>query len=140
MSYLLDTVVLSELRKTPDRRNPHLVRWFGTISSEDVFVSVLTIYEIERGVERQRTQDPAFAAKLAIWLDAALNIYEGRVLPISVPIARRWARLSGRIGHAGLDLAIAATAIQHGLRVATRNISDFVPTEVPTVNPFAPID
>jgi predicted nucleic acid-binding protein len=82
--------------------------------------------------------DPAFSENLATWLDMMLRAYEGRILPIDVAIARRWGRLSDRIGNKGLDLAIAATALEHGLTVATRNVSHFVPTSVPVINPFEP--
>ncbi len=136
--YLLDTVVLSELRKPTRQRNPHLVRWIEGVASQDLFISVVTIGEIERGIERQRRLDPPFAESLASWLDAVLRTYEGRILEINVAIARRWGRLSQQIGNKGLDLAVAATALEHGLTVATRNISDFAPTGVAAIDPFSP--
>lgn len=134
--FLLDTVVISELRKLPRQRNRNLVRWLGSVPSQDLFVSVLTVGEMERGIERQRELNPAFAESLAAWLDLILRTYESRILPIDVPVARRWGRLSHRLGNNGIDLAIAATAIEHGLTVATRNVSDFVPTGVALINPF----
>jgi toxin FitB len=137
--FLLDTVVISELRKEPRRRNRNLVQWFGRVQSEDFFVSVLTVGEIELGIERERQANPVFAENLRIWLDTVLRAYEGRILPVTVAIARRWGRLSHRIGNKGLDLAIAATALEHGLTVATRNVSHFEPTGVAIVNPFVPL-
>jgi len=77
--YLLDTVVLSELRKAPRQRNRNLVRWIGEAPSQDLFVSVLTIGEIERGVERQRQLNPEFAGRITSWLDMVLRTYEGRI-------------------------------------------------------------
>jgi|SRR5271166_89746 len=136
--FLLDTVVLSELRKPPRQRNRNLVHWIGEVPSQDLFVSVLTVGEIERGIERQRQSNPPFAEDIAAWLDVVLRTYEGRILAVDVAVARRWGRLSHRIGNKGLDLAIAATALEHGLTVATRNVSDFKPTGVPFLNPFAP--
>lgn len=136
--FLLDTVVLSEFRKPPRHRNHNLVHWIEGVSSQDLFVSVVTIGEIKRGIERQRQIDPSFAESLAGWLDTVLRTYEGRILPVDVAVARRWGRLSQRIGNKGLDLAVAATALEHGLTVATRNVSDFEPTGVPTLNPFSP--
>jgi predicted nucleic acid-binding protein len=133
--YLLDTVVLSELRKR--NRNANVVAWIGTTNPSDLFLSVVTIAEIERGIERQRDPDPRFAERLAVWLDVTLRTYAERVLPLDTAVARRWGRLAAQIGHAGLDLAIAATALEHGLRVATRNLSDFAPTGVATLDPFA---
>ena len=134
--FLLDTVVLSELRKPPQQRSRNLVHWIGEVPSQDLFVSVLTIGEIERGIERQRHLNAPFAENIAFWLDMILRAYEGRILAVDVAVARRWGRLSHRIGNKGLELAIAATALEHGLTVATRNVSDFEPTGVATLNPF----
>jgi len=134
--FLLDTVVLSELRKPPPQRNRNLVQWMGEVPSSDLFISVVTIGEIERGIERQRGLNPSFAEKIASWLDLILRAYEDRILPIDVAVARRWGRLSQRIGNKGLDLAVAATALEHGLTVVTRNVSDFEPTSVSILNPF----
>jgi toxin FitB len=135
--YLLDTVVISELRKPPRQRNRNLVQWFGEVPSQDLFLSVLTIGEIERGLERQREVNPAFAESLAVWLDIVLSTYADRILAVDIAVARRWGRLSHQIGNKGLDLAIAATALEHGLTVATRNVSHFEPTGVPVFDPFA---
>lgn len=135
--FLLDTVVLSELRKPPRQRNHNVVHWIGAVSFQDLFVSVVTIGEIERGIERQRQFDTAFAQSLAIWLDTVMRTYEGRILPVDIAVARRWGRLSQRIGNKGLDLAVAATALEHGLTVATRNVSDFEPTGVSVLDPFS---
>jgi toxin FitB len=132
--YLLDTVVLSELRKR--QGNANVVAWIGTVADTDLYVSAATIVEIEFGIERQRRLDPPFAEALAGWLDTMLRIYGERVLPITVQIARRWGRLVAEIGNRDLDLAIAATAIEEGLTVVTRNVSHFAPARVATLNPF----
>ena len=134
--FLLDTVVLSELRKPLRQRNPNLVYWIEAVSSQDLFVSVVTIGEIERGIERQRQLNPQFATSLAAWLDVVLRTYEGRILPVDITVARRWGRLSQQIGNRGLDLAIAATALEHGLTVVTRNVSDFERIGVSVLDPF----
>jgi toxin FitB len=134
--FLLDTVVLSELRKAPRQRNGNLVHWMGGVTSQDLYLSVLTIGEIERGIERQRQVNLPFAESIASWLDVILRTYGGRILAIDVAVARRWGRLSQRIGNRGLDLAIAATALEHGLTVVTRNVSDFEPTGVAVLDPF----
>jgi toxin FitB len=136
--YLLDTVVLSELRKPPRQRNRNLVHWFGEVPSQDLFVSVLTVGEIERGIERQRQLNPEFAERITSWLDMILRTYDNRILAVDVAVARRWRRLSCLIGNKGIDIAISATALEHGLTVATRNVSDFEPTGVPVFNPFSP--
>jgi predicted nucleic acid-binding protein len=134
--FLLDTVVLSELRKRQEQRNRNVAAWIAKVRSEDFFISVVTIGEIERGIERQREINPSFGDDLAVWLDVILRNYEGRILPVTVAVARRWGRLSNLIGNKGLDLAVAATALEHGLIVATRNVSDFTPTGVSVINPF----
>ena len=134
MYYLLDTDVLSELRKR--KRDTNVLVWIGSVAPADLFLSVVTIGEIERGIERQRTVNPTFAAELAGWLDVTLRTYGERILPLTVNIARRWGRLAARIGNQGIDLAIAATALEHGLTVVTRNVSDFEPTGVACLNPF----
>lgn len=134
--YLLDTMVLSELRKKPERRSLLVDSWLASVSPNDLFISVVSIGEIERGIERQRTADPAFAAALAEWLEVVLRNYGERILPLTANIARRWGQLSAQIGNKGLDLAIAATALEHGLTLVTRNVSDFASTGVTLVDPF----
>jgi hypothetical protein len=96
----------------------------------------VTIGEIERGIEQQQRLNPEFAASLTAWLDVVLRTYEGRILPVDIAVARRWGRLSQQIGNRGLDLAIAATALEHGLTVVTRNVSDFERTGVSVLDPF----
>ena len=92
MSYLLDTVVLSELRK--NSRNPQVVEWLASTPSADLFLSVVTVGEVEKGIARQRRLNPDFAEKLAYWLDAVLQSYEDRIITVDVRIARRWGQLS----------------------------------------------
>jgi toxin FitB len=132
--YLLDTDVLSELRRR--RRNANVIAWLGAITSDDLFLSVVTIGEIELGIERQRSRSPEFTHRLSDWLEVTLRLYSGRILPLTVGIARRWGRLAAQLGNKQLDLAIAVTALEHGLTVVTRNVSDFEPTGVSIINPF----
>jgi len=132
--YLLDTNVVSALRR-PDR-HPGPIAWLQARRPSDVFLSVVTIGEIERGIAQQQHHDPAFASELSIWLDRVLTWYGDRVLDIDVPTARRWGRLSGDLGHESADLIIAATALEHGLTVATRNTRHFEPAGIKVFNPF----
>jgi predicted nucleic acid-binding protein len=133
--FLLDTVVLSELRLR--QRDPGVVTWIGSQRQEDCFLSVVSIGEIERGIARKRSSDAAFASQLAEWLDQLLRLYGDRLLPVDVGVARRWGLLSAAIGHDGVDLLIAATALERGLTVVTRNLRHFTPTGVPTFNPWS---
>ena len=134
MIFLLDTVVLSELRKArPSRKVAH---WFKAQKTESLFISVVSIGEVERGIERARKLDAEFAAELEQWLETLLNVYSDRLLPVSANAARLWGRLSAKLGHDGADLLIAATALSHGATVVTRNAKHFVPTGVQVFNPF----
>ena len=133
--FLIDTMVLSELRRR--QRDPGVVAWIGAQRQEDCFLSVVSIGEIERGIARQRSADPAFAQQLAAWLDQLLRLYEQRLLPVDLATARRWGQLSAELGHDGADLLIAATALEHGLTVVTRNLRHFQPTGVATLNPWS---
>src|SRR5262249_499494 len=124
--YLLDTDVLSELSKR--KRNPNVVAWLGSAAEIDLFLSSVTVAEIELAIDRHRRVDPGFAQQLERWLDVTLRVYGERILPLTVGVARRWGRLAAQIGNKSLDLAIAATALEHGLTVVTRNVSHFAPT------------
>ena len=134
MSYLIDTVVLSELRKK--NRSERVVNWFRSTRSVDIFLSVVTIGEIERGIKQQQRNTIEFSQELAKWLDGILLHYTDRILPVSINIARRWGTLSAEIGNSGADILIAATALEHGLSVVTRNQRHFTSTGVHVVNPF----
>jgi predicted nucleic acid-binding protein len=132
--WLLDTMVISELRKqVPD---PHVVSWLCSTSESQLFLSVVTISEIQRGIAGQRAKDAAFAERLRQWLDILVRNYGERVLPVTPEIARAWGELSARTGHDGADVIIAATALHHGLTVATRNERHFSRFGVSLVNPF----
>ena len=132
--FLLDTDVLSALRRR--ERNLDIVRWVEKQRTADLYLSVVTVGEIERGIAQQDRRDPSFARELALWLDRLLDWYGERVLPVDSATARRWGRLSATLGHEGADLLIAATALEHGLTVVTRNVRHFEPTGVPVVGPF----
>jgi predicted nucleic acid-binding protein len=132
--YLIDTVVLTELRKRD--RDPGIVRWLSGKTLERLFLSTITIGEVERGIARQRVKNPVFAEALGVWLERTIEIYADRILPVNTVVARRWGRLSARIGHGGADLLIAATALEHGLTVVSRNIRLFEPTGVLIEDPF----
>ena len=114
-----------------------MVDWLESQRTTDLHLSAVSIGEIERGVTQQRHRNPTFAGELAGWLDRLLAWYSDRILPIDTATARRWGQLSANLGHDGADLLIAATALEHGLTVVTRNVRHFEPSGVPTLDPAA---
>ena len=134
--FLIDTDVLSALRRR--ERNPGIVQWVSKQRSTDLFLSVVSVGEIELGIARKHGRDPGFARDLAGWLDSVVRLYGERILAVDLSAARRWGRLSGALGHESADLLIAATALEHGLTVVTRNVRHFEPTGVPVLDPSAP--
>src|SRR3954452_9773914 len=115
--FLIDTVMLSELRRR--ERDPMVVKWFKRQRTTDLFLSVISIGEIERGIARQRAPDPGFDSALANWLDRVLMLYGERVVPFDLRAARRWGTLSVMRGNDSADIMIAATACEPGLTVVT---------------------
>lgn len=124
MSYLLDTNVISELV----RAKPHnpVIEWFKTIPDEALYLSVLTLGEIRKGVEK--LSDLRRQEKLRLWLEIELpQWFENRILPIDAHVADRWGRLQSDMKKPlpAIDSLIAATALHHDLRIVTRNVQDF---------------
>ena len=132
--FLLDTNVISALRKEEGVSN--LTRWMSSQRMSDLYMSVVSVGEMEQGIARQQRRNPAFAETLASWLDSVLAVYGDRILPVDLAAARRWGILSGMLGNSNTDLLIAATALEHGLTVVTRNVRHFEPTGVPVLDPF----
>lgn len=132
--YVLDTNVISAVRR-PDRA-PQVAAWLSGKSEQDLFLSVITIGEIKRGIRQQERRDSAFAHDLRAWLDRTILLFSDRLLPFDAEDARIWGRLSAEIGHTGADLMIAASALRHTATVVTGNVSDFAPTGVRIENPF----
>jgi toxin FitB len=131
---LLDTVVLSELRKnTP---NAGVLSFIEAQAADALFLSVLTIGEIEAGIEKQRASSPEFAQELNQWLTLMELQFAQCILPVTPAIAKLWGRLCVQTGNKGVDNLIAATALCHNLTVVTRNVKDFAPTGVRVLNPF----
>lgn len=136
MSYLIDTNVISELRKG-GRADSGVKSWFAALADEEVFLSVLTIGEIRRGIESIRRRDLEAAAALDSWLGRIYEAHRDRVVPIDRAIAEEWGRMSAPDPLPVVDGLLAATAKVAGLTLATRNVGDIMRTGVELVNPFA---
>ncbi len=136
MSYLIDTNVISELRKR-QRGHAGVVRWAASVDPQKLHTSVLVIGEIRRGIEIKRRADAAQASALTLWLDKLRAGLGARILPVDERVAEIWGRLSIPDPLPIIDGLIAATAIVHGLTVVTRNVSDLARTGVTVLDPFA---
>jgi predicted nucleic acid-binding protein len=133
---LLDTNVVSELRR--QRPHPLVIAWLRGISDRDLFLSAVTVGELQAGVEITRRQDKDKAAEIEAWVDQIAGTWN--VLPVDAKVFRYWARLMhGRSDDLIEDAMIAATAHVHGLVVVTRNVRDFATLRVTTLDPFVPV-
>jgi len=138
--YLLDTDVVSELRKARSgKADPNVVAWSATAPVGGLYVSAITILELEIGVLRLERRDLPQSLVLRTWLDNhVLPAFDGRVLPIDAAVVRRCAPLHVPNKRAYRDAFIAATALVHGMTMVTRNVADFVTTGVALLNPWQP--
>jgi predicted nucleic acid-binding protein len=134
--YLIDTNVVSEPRRP--RPHPLVIAWLRGISDRDLFISAVTVGELQAGVEITRKQNNAKANEIEAWVDQVASTWN--VLPVDAKVFRYWARLMhGRSDDLIEDAMIAATAHVHGLIVVTRNVRDFKALRVPTLDPFTPL-
>lgn len=137
MSYLLDTNVISELRKSTQRAARPVRAWAEQRITHELSVSVITVMEIEIGVARLERRDDAQGAVLRQWFEhELLAAFDGRMLPIDLDVVRQAATLHVPDPRPERDALIAATALTHGLTVVTRNTADFEPIGVPMLNPW----
>lgn len=136
--YLLDTNVISELRKAKSgKADKNVIAWAGNVSADSLYLSVITILELEIGIQLVARRDRAQGALLRTWLEGhVLFAFSGRILPVDVPVAQRCAKLHVPDPCADRDALIAATALVHGMSVITRNIADFQATGVGLLNPW----
>ena len=135
MAYLLDTHVVSELRKG-SRCNAGVRQWFGALDEDDAYLSVLVVGEIERGIERIRERDPESAARLRRWLSGLCIQFEDRILPVTLSIARTWGKMGAPNPIPTVDGLLAATAHVHGLIFATRNVRQVESLDIECLDPF----
>jgi toxin FitB len=139
MAYLLDTNVVSELRKR--RADGHLVEWLRSVPSDGLYLSVIVIGEMRRGIEKlARKGDAPQADRLNSWLAELRRSFQDRIVPVTEDIAEEWGRLTVRHEVPFVDGVLAATARVYKWTLVTRNIADVVRTGVAVINPFdAPI-
>ena len=130
--YLVDTNVISEAR----RGSLEAVTWLRSVNSLAVYLSVITLGEIMRGVAFRQKSDPRAASHLAQWLQTLRSDHADRILPITDVIALEWGRITALRPRGDADGLIAATAIVHDLIVVTRNVEDFDDTRASTLNPW----
>jgi toxin FitB len=137
VTVLIDTNVLAELRKG-ERADLHVQAWFAALAPDEIFVSVLTLGEIRKGVENVRRRDRSAARALERWLNRLVREHADRILPIDRAVADEWGRLNAPNPLPVIDSLLAATAIVNDLTLATRNVKDVKTTGVRLVNPFDP--
>jgi predicted nucleic acid-binding protein len=134
--FLVDTNVVSELRRT-DKADPNVVAWAASTPLSQIFLSAITILELELGVLLIERRDAAQGAILRTWLDDQIAPrFDGRILPLDTAVARRCARLHVPDPRSERDAIIAATALAHGMTVVTRNLRDFTATGVNLLDPW----
>ena len=137
MNYLLDTNIISEVRKG-DRCDPHVARWYASIDDSAIYLSALVLGEIRKGLETARPRNPAKAAMLEHWLADVIEAFEGRIFPVDAAIADEWGRMSAIRTAPVVDGLLAATAKIHRLTLATRNTKDVAGLGCMTLDPFQP--
>ena len=133
--YLIDTDVLSALYGR--KRDPRIVRWLEARRTADLYLSAVSIAEIESKISRLSQTSARSAEGLACWLDSLIDLYGEHILSMDLAIAKRWGRLSSSVGYDGADLLVAATALERGLTLVTLRVPHFRPIGVPTVDPSA---
>jgi predicted nucleic acid-binding protein len=132
---LIDTNVISEVRKGA-RCHANVAAWYASIEDGDLFLSVLVLGEIRRGVERARVKEPARAQALDRWLAQVAQAFAGRIIAVDQAIADEWGRMSAMRPGQSIDTLLAATAKVHGMTLVTRNIADVVELGADVLNPF----
>ncbi|EQD46482.1 PilT protein [mine drainage metagenome] len=136
--FLLDTNVISELRKAGDgKADANVVAWLSSVDATTFYLSAVTLMEIELGILRIERRDPSQGARLRAWMDHHIQPeFADRTLPVDMAVALRCAPLHVPDPRPERDAFIAATALAHGMTVVTRNVADFAPTGVPLLNPW----
>jgi len=135
LSYLIDTNVISEIRKGR-KANAAVLDWFEENQDEGYFLSTLVVGEIRKGIERLGPVNAKGARRLDAWLAETCRLFDGRIIPVDIDVAEEWGRMSASDPPPVIDGLLAATAVTRGLTLATRNTADIERTGVSWVNPF----
>jgi len=135
LSFLLDTNIISEIRKGA-RCNPGVAKWWAEVAEGDLWLSTLILGEIRKGIELARRRDPDKAAVLEAWLGELVSAFGDRLLPVDAAVADEWGRMSAIRPVPVIDALLAATAKAHGLTLVTRNEADVAGLGVQVLNPF----
>ncbi len=135
MSYLIDTNVISEVRKGK-RCDANVSRWWATVDDDELYLSVLVVGEIRHGIERARRRDAEKAQALEMWLNKTKEAFKGRFLDITGPVAEEWGRMNAIRSLPTVDSLLAATAKVHELTLVTRNVRDIAETGAKVLDPF----
>jgi toxin FitB len=134
VSYLLDTNVVSEIRRA--KPNTGVADWYASVPASDLYLSVLVVGEIRQGVERLAARAPARAKVIEAWLDQLVDVYGDRIAPVTVEVAQVWGCLNATEPLPVVDGLLAATALANGWTLVTRNTRDVAPSGVRVLNPF----
>ncbi len=137
MNYLIDTNIISEVRRG-ERCDRHVAAWFASINDDDIYLSVLVLGEIRKGIERARRTDAAQARAFEKWLSTIKESYGERILPIDQMVADEWGSMSAIRPLPSVDALLAATAKIHGMTLATRNVADVAGLGADVMDPFEP--
>ena len=135
VKYLLDTNIISEIRKGP-RCHPNVAAWYSNLEEESLYLSVLVLGEIRKGIEGLRDRDAGKANELDLWLEQLQTSFQSQILPVDTAISQEWGRLSSLHTVPAIDGLLAATATAHRLVLVTRNTRDFADLGIHLLNPF----
>lgn len=135
MDYLIDTDIISEVRKGPDCHS-RVAAWYQSLNDESIYLSVLVLGEIRQRIERARPKDPPRARALENWLSTLRRSFADHILPIDDAVADEWGRMSAKRPLSTIDALMAATAKVHGMTLATRNTAEVAVLDADVLNPF----
>ena len=134
--FLLDTNVLSEIRKGSGRAHPQVWEWWLGMRDQELFLSVMTLGEIRKGIDRLGSRDAPQSLVLERWLEEVKHAFRERLIEVTVGIAERWGKLQAIRTLPEVDALLAASVLEHDLTLVTRNEADFVGLGIRVINPF----